>query len=126
VRSLLVTVEGQVPGPSAFPPYDLSRPLTRADIAPPKSKLPPHPQTRLKPPSPAIKKLQRRLADLSFLPATDIDGRAGPETTFAATAFQKWAGLSRDGVAWPAARSELIQDPGNRALTSRRRRCLLR
>jgi hypothetical protein len=102
VRSVLVRVEGQVPGPSAFPPYDLSRPLRRADIARPKSELPPHPQPRLKPPSPAIKKLQQRLADLSFLPATDIDGRAGPETTFAVTAFQKWAGLSRDGVAGPA------------------------
>jgi hypothetical protein len=46
--------------------------------------------------------LQGRLADLSFLPAADIDGRAGPETTFAVTAFQKWAGLTRDGVAGSA------------------------
>jgi L,D-transpeptidase-like protein/putative peptidoglycan binding protein/sporulation and spore germination protein len=99
VRWVLVRIEGHEPAPSAFPLYDLSRPLRRSDIARPKSKLPPYPQPRLKPPSPAIKKLQRRLADLSFLPASDIDGRAGPETTFAVTAFQKWVGLTRDGVA---------------------------
>jgi len=102
VRSVLVRIEGQEPAPSAFPLYDLSVPLTRRDIARPKSELPPHPQPRLKPPSPAIKKLQRRLADLSFLPAADIDGRAGPETTFAVTGFQKWSGLARDGVAGTA------------------------
>jgi len=102
VRSVRIRIEGQEPAPSAFPLYDLSVPLTRSDIARPKSKLPPYPQPRLKPPSPAIKKLQRRLADLSFLPAADIDGRAGPETTFAVTAFQKWAGLTRDGVAGSA------------------------
>jgi len=102
VRSVRIRIEGQEPAPSAFPLYDLSVPLTRSDIARPKSKLPPYPQPRLKPPSPAIKKLQGRLADLSFLPAADIDGRAGPETTFAVTAFQKWAGLTRDGVAGSA------------------------
>jgi hypothetical protein len=102
VRSVLVRVEGQEPARSAFPLYDLSVPLTRGDVARPKSTLPPHPQPRLKPPSPAIRKLQQRLADLSFLPADDIDGRAGPETTFAVTGFQKWAGLTRDGVAGSA------------------------
>ncbi len=99
---MLLRIEGQEPAPSAFPLYDLSLPLTRRDIARPKSELPPHPQPRLRPPSPAIKKLRRRLADLSFLPAADIDGRAGPETTLAVTGFQKWVGLAPDGVAGPA------------------------
>lgn len=102
VRSVLVRIEGQTPAPTVFPRLDVSLPLTRADIARPKTRLPSPPQPRLKPPSPAIRKLQQRLADLSFLPPTDVDGRAGPETTFAVTGFQKWAGLSRDGVAGPA------------------------
>jgi len=101
VHSVLVRIEGRAPGPRVFPRLDVSVPLTRADIARPKTKLPSPPQPRLKPPSPAIRKLQQRLADLSFLPAADVDGRAGPETTFAVTGFQKWAGLSRDGVAGP-------------------------
>lgn len=102
VRSVLVRVEGHVPSRTAFPLYDLSVPLRRVDIARPKVKLPPKPQPRRKPPSPATRKLQQQLADLSFLPANDVDGRAGPETTFAVTGFQKWAGLSRDGVPGPA------------------------
>lgn len=102
VRSVLVTIDGQAPDPKAFPLLDMTVPLKRVDIARPKTKLPSPPQPRLKPPSPAIKKLQQRLADLSFLPAADVDGRAGPETSFAVTAFQKWSGLTRDGVAGPA------------------------
>jgi len=102
VRSVLVRIEGQTPAPAVFPHLDLSSPLTRSDIARPKVPVPSPPQPRLKPPSPAIKKLQQRLADLSFLPATDVDGRAGPETSFAVTAFQKWSGLGRDGVVGPS------------------------
>jgi L,D-transpeptidase-like protein/sporulation and spore germination protein/putative peptidoglycan binding protein len=100
VRSVAVLVGGEVP--TGFPPFDLSEPLTRTDIARPKKKLRPNPQPRLKPPSAATRKLQQRLADLSFLPFEDVDGRLGPETSFAITAFQKWAGLGRDGVAGPA------------------------
>jgi hypothetical protein len=102
VRSVLVRIEGGVPAHKAFPLYDLSEPITKADIARPKRELPSPPQPRLKPPNPATRRLQQRLADLSFLPADDVDGRAGPETTFAVTGFQKWAGLTRDGVAGPA------------------------
>jgi lipoprotein-anchoring transpeptidase ErfK/SrfK len=39
--------------------------------------------------------------------AADVDGRAGPRTTSAIVAFQKWAGLPRDGVAGPATRAAL-------------------
>ena len=107
VRSVLVRVEGQEPSSKAFPPFDLSDPLTRSDIARPKKNLPPNPQPRLKPPSAATRKLQERLAGLSFLPPDDVDGRQGPETTFAVTGFQKWAGLGRDGVAGPATMQRL-------------------
>ena len=102
VRRVLIRVEGRVPERSAFPLFDVSRPLTRADIARPKRKLPPNPQPRLRPPSEATRKLQQRLADLSFLPVDDVDGRMGPETTFAVIGFQKWAGLARDGIPGPA------------------------
>ena len=108
VRSVLVRVAGQAPAPKAFPPFDLSEPLTRAEIARPKKKLPPNPQPRLKPPSAATRKLQQRLADLSFLPLDDVDGRLGPETSFAVTGFQKWAGLGRDGLAGPATMKALL------------------
>jgi hypothetical protein len=102
VRSVVVHVNGQTPAPSVFPLYDLTVPLTRGEIARPKRPLPSPPQPRLKPPTAATRKLQQRLADLSFLPAEDVDGRLGPETAFAVTAFQKWTGLTRDGVAGPA------------------------
>src|SRR5262249_9042561 len=58
VRSVLVRIEGQTPAPAVFPHLDLSSPLTRSDIARPKVPVPSPPQSRLKPPSPAIKKLQ--------------------------------------------------------------------
>ena len=85
-----------------FPHFDLTQPVTRAEIIRPKVVLPKYPAPRLGPPSPAIRKLQQRLADLSYLPANRVDGRAGNETTFAVIAFQKWAGLPRDGVVGPA------------------------
>jgi hypothetical protein len=101
VRSVLVRIDGEVPSRRAFPLYDMAQPLTRADIARAKKEPPPPPQPRLKPPDPVVRRLQQRLADLSFLPTDDVDGRAGPETTFAVTGFQKWSGLSRDGIAGP-------------------------
>jgi peptidoglycan hydrolase-like protein with peptidoglycan-binding domain len=42
--------------------------------------------------------LQQRLAELGFLAEDHVDGRPGMETTFAVIAFQKWSGLTRDGV----------------------------
>jgi hypothetical protein len=47
-------------------------------------------------------KLQRRLADLGYLNPAHVDGKMGEETSFAVTAFQKWSGLLRTGVAGPA------------------------
>jgi hypothetical protein len=44
---------------------------------------------------------QQKLAALGFLLPQDIDGKNGPQTQTAVLAFQKWAGLTRDGVLGP-------------------------
>ena len=102
VKFVRVRVDGRVPPAGLFPRYDLTRPVTRAEIARPKVKLREPPAPRLRPPSPKVQKLQQRLADLSYLTTTHVDGRPGTETTFAVIAFQKWTGLTRDGVVGPA------------------------
>ncbi len=56
-----------------------------------------------------MRALQQRLADLSYLPADAVDGKAGDQTRFAVLAFQKWEGLSRDGVAGPATQAALAR-----------------
>ena len=102
VTSVRVQIDGRAPATGVFPRFDLTLPLTRAEITRPKVELPKNPAPRLGAPSPATRKLQQRLADLGYLPANRVDGRPGAETAFAVTAFQKWAGLPRDGVAGPA------------------------
>src|SRR3954469_10698815 len=49
---------------------------------------------------PEVLALQRKLSDLGYWLGTP-DGRYGSSTTHAVTAFQKVAGLDRDGVAGP-------------------------
>ena len=102
VTSVRVRVDGHVPPTGSFPRFNLTRPITKAEIARPKVKLRKHPAPKLRSPSPATEKLQQRLADLGYLPVTDVDGRPGMETTLAVIAFQKWTGLPRDGVVGPA------------------------
>lgn len=48
-----------------------------------------------------VRYVQTRLADLRFMPAAHVDGRLGPRTRDAITAFQQWHGLTPDGVAGP-------------------------
>jgi peptidoglycan hydrolase-like protein with peptidoglycan-binding domain len=55
---------------------------------------------------PEVRALQERLDRLGFWPGR-ADGCFGPGTTHAVTAFQKAAGLIRDGVAGPATRAAL-------------------
>jgi lipoprotein-anchoring transpeptidase ErfK/SrfK len=53
------------------------------------------------PPGPAVTGLlaaQRRLVSLGFLLPGDANGQDGPQTQTAVLAFQKWEGLTRDGV----------------------------
>jgi lipoprotein-anchoring transpeptidase ErfK/SrfK len=59
-------------------------------------------QARAATPAPtAARDVQKRLAELKFLPLSQVDGRLGPRTRDAITAFQQWHGLAPDGIAGP-------------------------
>jgi hypothetical protein len=107
VGSVLLRIAGRTPSPGLFPGLDLTRPISRAEITRPKQSPPRYRAPKRGPPTAATRKLQQRLADLGFLPAGDVDGRPGPETTLATIGFQKWAGLGRDGVPGPATMTAL-------------------
>lgn len=47
------------------------------------------------------REVQRRLAQLNYLPPGAVDGRDGYRTQQAVIAFQSWEGLDRDGVVGP-------------------------
>jgi hypothetical protein len=101
VRSVRVRILGGTPL-GLFPGIDARRPLTTRtlatpDIAPPIPDSDPDIE-----PTTSTRGLQQRLADLGYLAPREVDGTAGPLTTAAVIAFQKWQGLQRDGVAGPA------------------------
>ncbi len=106
IRSARVLIAGgTVLG--VFPGIDASVPLTREGLATPSAPPPPptHPGTAA--PDGGTQALQQRLAQLGFLDPAAVDGRAGPRTTAAVIAFQKWSRLARDGVAGPATQAAL-------------------
>jgi lipoprotein-anchoring transpeptidase ErfK/SrfK/spore germination protein GerM len=49
----------------------------------------------------STKDVQKRLAQLHYLPPGAVDGEAGYQTQQAVMAFQAWEGLERDGVVGP-------------------------
>lgn len=49
----------------------------------------------------SVRDVQARLAELRFMPPSEVDGRPGPRTKDAITAFQQWQGLTPDGIAGP-------------------------
>lgn len=49
----------------------------------------------------AVRSLQAKLARLSYLPRTGVDGVFGMQTWHAVVAFQGWSHLARDGIAGP-------------------------
>ena len=59
----------------------------------------------------AVKKLQRRLIELGYLPEKSDDGKFGYQTLNAVRAFQEKNGLKKDGVAGAATLTHLYQDP---------------
>lgn len=83
VTGVRVRIEGGVPL-GLFPGYDLRRPVV-APLA-----------TASRPPS--TRDLQQALVDLGFLARSGLTGQVDSETATAVLAFQKWAGLPRDGV----------------------------
>ena len=48
-----------------------------------------------------VEEVQRKLADLRFLPRIGVDGIFGDQSRAAVIAFQKWDGLLRDGIPGP-------------------------
>jgi hypothetical protein len=48
-----------------------------------------------------VRDIQKRLAELKFLPIPQVDGKLGPRTRDAITAFQQWNSLTPDGIVGP-------------------------
>jgi len=95
-----------------FPSVDTAGPITASaletpDTTPPDETEPPE-RVERKPAEPgAVLQAQRRLIKLHYLVKGDADGKLGPATQAAVIAFQKWEGLSRDGVIGPQTRARL-------------------
>jgi hypothetical protein len=93
VLGVRVRIEGGVPI-GLFPGYDL-RGTVRTPL--------PEPST------PGPRELEQLLADLGFMPPTDVRRRTADETSTAILAFEKWAGLPRDGVLGASVTSALLR-----------------
>lgn len=55
----------------------------------------------------SVREVQAKLAALKFMPSSQVDGRLGPRTKDAITAFQQWHGLTPDGIAGPRTLAKL-------------------
>jgi L,D-transpeptidase catalytic domain/Sporulation and spore germination/Putative peptidoglycan binding domain len=91
VLGVRVRIEGGVPI-GLFPGYDLRR-TVRAPIDDERAG--------------GLRETQQLLADLGFMARSGVTGRPGEETSVAVLTFEKWSGLSRDGVLDAAVRSAL-------------------
>lgn len=92
-----------------FPGVRTDIPVTVADLETPDVPLPVNPPGSSGPSNGGLREIQARLAALGYLRSGDVDGKAGPDTTSAVLAFQKWEGLGRDGVAGPQTRARLAK-----------------
>jgi lipoprotein-anchoring transpeptidase ErfK/SrfK len=106
VNAVRVLIEGGVPL-GLFPGIDATRPLTSQALATPSVPVPKPTPTPPGPVQPSLRQTQQRLADLGYLPQSAVDGVAGPATTVGVIAFQKWQGLTRDGVVGPQTQAAL-------------------
>lgn len=105
-------------GSGAAPPETVRS--TTTSVAPTTtSTAPPTTTTTVPPPpdvlregmeGPEVLALQQALLFLGFRPG-EADGRYGSETASAVMAFQKWAGLQRDGAAGPQTEAALAAPP---------------
>ena len=104
VAGVRVLVQGGTPL-GLFPGLDLRRPVGRA-------------ATRA-PDGPSLRELQQLLVDLGYLGPGGVTGVADARTSVAVIAFEKWAGLPRDGLLGPAVASALLRasrpEPATRA-----------
>jgi lipoprotein-anchoring transpeptidase ErfK/SrfK len=100
VKTVRVLVKGGVPL-GLFPGTNLTRPVTRAEITGPDEPPPVAGPDPSGPPTASTLEVERRLAELGYLDPSEADGRENDVTFNAVMAFQKWEGLSRDGVVGP-------------------------
>jgi lipoprotein-anchoring transpeptidase ErfK/SrfK len=100
VKSARVLVKGGVPL-GLFPGVDLTKPATAESIAAPQGPTPVAPPPPTGPPTAPTLEVERKLADLGYLDPAEVDGGRNQATFNAVMAFQKWEGLTRDGVAGP-------------------------
>ena len=106
VDAVKVRVNGEV-RQELYPGVDLRKPVTAAMLARPKGK-PPAAKARKGPaPKASMLELEKRLVALAFLDKAQADGRENQATFNAAMAFQKWAGIGRDGKIGPITRKAL-------------------
>ena len=94
VLGVRIRVAGGVPVGFA-PGLDLRRPLRATDVA------------DVGPPS--IRDVQLLLADLGFMARGGVDGALDDRTAVAILAFEKWAGLPRDGALDPLVTARLMR-----------------
>jgi lipoprotein-anchoring transpeptidase ErfK/SrfK len=84
VKAVKIRIEGGVPV-GLFPGYDLAGPVK-------------DPYVPERPAPPTIRETQQLLVDLGFMAPEGITGSLDAQTSTAVLGFEKYAGLSRDGV----------------------------
>jgi lipoprotein-anchoring transpeptidase ErfK/SrfK len=106
VTSVQLLIAGGTPL-GLFPGVDATVALTPAALATPNVPATPPAAAPGGPVSDGTRAMQAQLAALGYLLPSGVDGAAGPGTQVAVTAFQKWQGLPRTGIADERTRSAL-------------------
>ncbi len=84
-----------------FPGAFTAGPITVEYLETPDVPTPKPPAEKAPPVLEGVRAAQQRLVELGYLLRRDVDGQLGPTTQTAILAFQKWEGLTRDGVLGP-------------------------
>lgn len=98
-----VVAGGRPVAPSGGPAAQTRADLDRPEHGPQRRERPRGERSR------SVAALQRRLAELRYLPRSAVDGINGYRTQQAVLAFQSWRGLERDGIVGPATRAALAK-----------------
>ena len=106
VDAVKVRVDGDV-RQELYPGVDLRKAVTASMLAEPKGKPTVAKTKKGPPPKASMLELEKRLVSLGFLDKAQADGRENAATFNAAMAFQKWAGIGRDGKIGPVTRKAL-------------------
>jgi lipoprotein-anchoring transpeptidase ErfK/SrfK len=106
VDAVKVRVDGDV-RQELYPGVDVRRAVTAAMLAKPKGKPTAAKAKKSSAPKASMLELEKRLVALGFLDKAQADGRENAATFNAVMAFQKWAGIGRDGKIGPITRKAL-------------------